>query len=125
MKQAILVFVLPAFFISDAFAQNLKRFKREKPERAPLCTPKRVGIAGISVGCVAVVFGGFVYGATAPMKQGQSRSAFDPGLVMMSGGVVLVAGGIVLLVTDAAHHRKNKWSVIAPKNNEIGIEYYF
>ena len=126
MKPILLLVALTWLFNSNARAQGLfNRFKQER-SRNPPSAAKVVGCIAIPVGAIAALYGFLDLSLTGIRRTGDPERGPDPlGVGLVVGGCTFIAGGITLLIVDAHHHKKNRWSVIVPKKNEIGLAYNF
>ncbi len=136
MKYATSLFVLFSLFAFNAPAQKINKGNaRQKPH---ICG---VTIAGISsfVAGTGMGIGGIVlrYDAAQrdegsgnlPIEERQARYYRDARTALVVGvsGIVLFVGGLGMTIGGAVHdhQRQNRWGLISPKMNEIGLAYNF
>ena len=137
MKQTICLSALLMLVICKAQAQKI--YHDEGRKRPHMCVATKVGIASLSVGCVATI-GGLLMewsaGATyehsqTPGSKQQALNDENTGAAVRNIGLGLAVGGFVCMVCGIvadAHHMhmyNHKLSWGAPKKNEFGFAYNF
>ena len=109
--------------ISDVQAQGFFRERREyirdhKPK--PACAVKIIGIVSTCIGGCVAVYGFFSYVATE--GEGPNNNT----LAVTEIGAAMAVTGIGLIIAGSIHDRnRHRWSLVAPKKNEMGLAYNF
>jgi hypothetical protein len=132
MKPAILMIALTILFPPSSWAQHHFRDRSSFGHRNPNISP--VTIAGIvtgSVGCGVSMVGFLVYASNSSgrgsngSQSSYSQETHNTSIAMMGIGLGMVAVGTGLIIAGVTHDKKTRWSLVAPKHNEIGLAYNF
>jgi len=115
MKRFLIVFALCLLVIQGLDAQTL----------IINATPSRYVTTGIitgSVGCGAILFGGV---AALYNSSNSTTDVRNTDLAIMGVGFGIFAIGGGLIFGGLYHDKYFKWSLVAPKKNQIGLAYNF
>jgi hypothetical protein len=136
MKAAICIFTL-MLAISCARAQKLET-SEPRPKRH-MCATTIVGIVALPLGLTATI-GGLAMelsagsaeersGLPQSEREAQYQHDHNAAVAVIKTGVVLGIAGFGLLITgvviDKEHNHKHRFSLVAPRANEIGFACNF
>ena len=120
--------VQPPPFSNSGFTNHTGSYTRSNSSIRNWCLVHKMGLIFIASGGGLMLTGVIVF-ATAPKDTGGDGFFFispqqGAGIGLFVFGFAAILLGLPLLIGGAIHdHKKSRYSLVAPKNNEIGVAF--
>ena len=116
---------------APSISDNLNYAPYRDDGRHHMCAVHIIGLSAMGVGAIATIAGIAIIDGrlNSPQPHG-SDNAFSVGpLLTVAGGTLLFYSGGIMAIVGGIHDRRmrrlGKWSLIAPRKNQIGLAYNF